>query len=100
MKYPLKENSILFFNYATNKPYSDVTLRKQFHKYCRLCEVTEIRMYDLRHTYVATMMTEEKELYQISSRIGHSNYSTTVNKYGHLSTEIKKEIASATDKYL
>lgn len=100
MKYPLKDNSLLFFNHATNKPYSDVTLRKQFHKYCRLCEVTEIRMYDLRHTYVATMMTEGKELYQISSRIGHSNYSTTVNKYGHLSTEIKKEIASATDKYL
>lgn len=42
----------------------------------------------------------KKELYQISSRLGHSSYATTVNKYGHLSTEIKKEIANTTDKYL
>lgn len=69
-------------------------------KFCEFCEVSKIRMYDLRHTYVATTMLEGKELYQISSRIGHSNYSITVNKYGHLSTEIRKEIANSTDKYL
>ena len=100
MKYPVKSNSLLFFNYTTNKPYTDTTLRKQFHRFCKLCNVSEIRLYDLRHTFVATMMTEGKELYQISSRIGHNNYSTTVNKYGHLSNEIKKDIANSTDKYL
>ena len=57
-------------------------------------------MYDLRHTYVATMMGEGKELYHISSRLGHSNYSTTVNKYGHLSVKKRKEIAELTDKYI
>ena len=56
-------------------------------------------MYDLRHTYVATMMSEGKELYHISERIDHSDYSTTVNKYGHLSTKTRKEIAAITDKY-
>ena len=49
-----------------------------------LANVSKTRLYDLRHTYVALMMYEGKELYQISGRIGHSNYSTTVNKYGHL----------------
>ena len=57
-------------------------------------------MYDLRHTYVATMMMEGKELYHISRRLGHSNYSTTVNKYEHLSNKTRKEIAELTDKYL
>lgn len=56
-------------------------------------------MYDLRHTYVATMMAEGKELYHISKRIGHNNYNTTINKYGHLSDNVKKEIAESTDKY-
>ena len=55
-----------------------------FYKYCELANVSKTRLYDLRHTYVALMMYEGKELYQISVRIGHSNYSTTVNKYGHL----------------
>ncbi len=56
-------------------------------------------MYDLRHTYVTTMMSEGKELYHISERIDQSDYSTTVNKYGHLSTKTRKEIAAITDKY-
>jgi len=97
--YNVKDNSIIFYNYKTNKPFSDVALRKQFYKYCKSANVTQIRMYDLRHTYVATMMSEGKELYLFSKRIGHSTINTTVNKYGHLSNKVKKEIASSTDKY-
>lgn len=67
--------------------------------YCDKVNVSKIRMYDLRHTYVATMMSEGKELYHISERIDHSDYSTTVNKYDHLSTKTKKEIAAITNKY-
>lgn len=99
-EYDIKNNDMIFFNYSTKRPYSDVTLRKAFHKYCDKANVKKIRMYDLRHTYVATMMSEGKELYYISGRIGHSNYSTTVNKYGHLSNEKRKEIATLTDKYI
>ena len=73
----------------------------EFHIiYCEKAKVPKIRMYDLRHTYVATMMAEGKELYHISRLVGHSNYSTTVDKYGHLSTKIRKEVAMSTDKYI
>lgn len=99
-EYEIKDSNLIFFNYVTKKPYSDVTLRKSFYYYCDKAQVTKIRMYDLRHTYVATMMGEGKELYHISSRLGHSNYSTTVNKYGHLSVKKRKEIAELTDKYI
>ena len=97
--YNVKDTDIIFFNYSTNKPYSDATLRQSFKYYCNKANVSKSRMYDLRHTYVATMMLEGKELYHISERIGHSDYSTTVNKYGHLSTKTRKEIAAITDKY-
>lgn len=99
LKYPVKDNSIIFFNYTANKPFSDTTLREHFYYYCEKSKVKKIRLYDLRHTYVATMMAEGKELYYISTRIGHKDYSTTVNKYGHLSNEVRKEIAKSTDKY-
>lgn len=95
----IKDDNIIFFNYSTNRPYSDAVLRKHFYNYCEKAKVPKIRVYDLRHTYVATMMAEGKELYLISERLGHSNYSTTVNKYGHLSNKVRKEIAEITDKY-
>lgn len=98
--YDIKDDDIIFFNYETKKPYSDTYLRQKFYYYCDKANVSKIRMYDLRHTYVATMMSEGKELYLISERIGHHHYNTTVNIYGHLSNKIRKEVASVTDKYI
>jgi len=96
----INDKNLIFFNYSTMKPITDTTLRKHFYYYCDKADVTRIRMYDLRHTYVATMMSENMELYMISERIGHSSIKTTVDKYGHLSNELRKEIAKTTDKYI
>lgn len=93
-------NDIVFFNYSNNRPYSDTSLRTTFYKYCKLADVPKIRLYDLRHTYVALMMSDGWQLYHISKRLGHSNYATTVNKYGHLEHQIRKEVAKTTDKFL
>lgn len=98
--YDILENELIFCNHKTKKPLSDTTIRKQFHYYCDKLDVSKIRLYDLRHTYVATMMMEGKELYLISQRLGHSSYNTTVTRYGHLSNETRKEIAKITDKYI
>lgn len=98
-KYKINDLTLIFLNHSTKKPYSDTALRNNFNYYCDKANVTRIRMYDLRHTFVTTMMSEGLELYYISSIIGHKSYSTTVNKYGHLSTETKKRIAKTTDKY-
>lgn len=97
--YEVKDNELIFLNRKINKPVSDTSLRKSFYYFCDRANVERIRMYDLRHTYVAIMMEEGKELYHISERLGHSNYQTTVNHYGHLSNKIRKEIAKTTDKY-
>ena len=86
----------IIMNLKTFKPYSDTFLRKKFNLYISNANVTKIRLYDLRHTYVATMMEQGWALYHISERLGHSNYNTTVNKYGHLSTKVRKEIAEST----
>lgn len=98
--YDIIEDELIFCNHNTKKPLSDTAMRKHFYYYVDLAGVTKIRMYDLRHTYVATMMMEGKELYHISQRLGHTNYNTTVDKYGHLSNKIRKEIAESTDKYI
>lgn len=93
-------NDIIFYNYKNNKPYSDTALRKQFYKFIDDAKVPKIRMYDLRHTYVTIMMSENWKLYHISKQLGHKNYSTTVDKYGHIESNTRKEIAKSTDKYI
>ena len=100
LRYNITDDTLIFFNHQTKKPYSDVTLRKHFYYYCNKANVTKIRMYDLRHTYVANMMAEGKEAYLFSKRIGHKNISTTIDIYGHLSNKTRKELAQATHKYI
>lgn len=96
----IDDNTLLFFNHTIHKPYSDTSLRKDFYYYCEKANVPKIRMYDLRHTYAATMMAEGKEAYMFSKRMGHKSIGITINKYGHLSEQIKKEVAQSTDKYI
>ena len=86
----------IIMNLETFKPYSDTMLRKIFNHYIERANITKIRLYDLRHTYVATLMEQGWELYHISERLGHSNYNTTVNRYGHLSNKVRKEVAEST----
>lgn len=93
------DNTMLFYNHSINRPYSDTNIRKRFNYYCDKAKVKRIRLYDLRHTFVATMMSENWELYHISRTLGHSNFNTTVNKYGHITKEIRKELALTTDKF-
>ncbi len=100
MEFDVKDSDLLFYNYNSQKPYSDTNLRKHFHYYCDKANVSKIRMYDLRHTYVATMMSDGRDISLISKKLRHRNISTTVDEYGHLSNKIRKELAQATDKYI
>lgn len=94
------EKDYIFMNPISKLPYSDTVLRKHFYKFCDEAKVKRIRLYDLRHTSVALLMSEGWELYHISERLGHKNYSTTVEKYGHLSNNTKQKIANSISKFL
>ena len=98
--YNVKDNNLIIFNYKKNKPYSDCTLRKEFNRYCHEADVSKIRMYDLRHTFVATMMSEGQPLEYFSKKIGHKKILTTVDEYGHLSNKVRREMAEFTDKFV
>lgn len=98
--YNITDKTLLFLNHKTQRPYSDSFLRQQFYSYCDKAEVPRIRMYDLRHTYVTTMLSENIPLAVLSKTIGHTTFKTTVDKYGHISEKTRKEITKITDKFL
>lgn len=98
--YNITQDTMIFFNHTTGRPYSDSYLRQYFYMYCDKANVPRIRMYDLRHTFVTTMLAEGIPLAPISKTIGHSSFKTTVDKYSHIAEKTRKEITKITDKYL
>lgn len=54
-----------------------------------------IRFHDLRHSCVGLMMANGVAIERVRDWVGHSDIRTTVNTYGHLEYQSKKETAEA-----
>ena len=59
-----------------------------------------VRFHDLRHSCVGLMMANGVAIERIRDWVGHSDIRTTVNTYGHLEYQSKKETAVAIQNSL
>lgn len=96
----LSKESYLFFNYYDNKIYNIETLRHEINKLMKEAGVKQIRLHDFRHSHTALLMSQGEELYYIQRELGHSNYNTTVNTYGHLDEKKKRSVAEKIEKFI
>lgn len=96
----LSKESYLFFNYYDNKIYNIETIRHEINKLMKEAGVKQIRLHDFRHSHTALLMSQGEELYYIQRELGHSNYNTTVNTYGHLDEKKKRSVAEKIEKFI
>jgi integrase len=59
-----------------------------------------MRIHDLRHSAVATLLAQGVNARAISELLGHSSVAFTLQVYGHLMEETKRETASKMDNAL
>lgn len=98
--YNINDDTLIFFNHKTKKPFSDVSLRNEFYEMCRKAGVPKIRLYDLRHTYtVIALAYDNIDMWAVSHRLGHTDIKTTLKNYNHIVDKTRKEMAISTDKY-
>ncbi|MCY9786983.1 site-specific integrase [Nocardiopsis sp. EMB25] len=55
------------------------------------------RIHDLRHTHVAWLIDKDVHVFKIQRRLGHKSITTTMDRYGHLVTDIDDAIIEAID---
>ncbi len=71
------------------------TLRKSFNNACQKAGITySVRMYDLRHLFATTLLTNNADLAAVSKLMGHSTVKMTADTYYHY-LEGEKERAVA-----
>ncbi|WP_243312316.1 tyrosine-type recombinase/integrase [Fundidesulfovibrio agrisoli] len=72
------------------------TIRKSFNNACELAGITyPVRMYDLRHLFATTMLSNGADLAAVSKLMGHSTIKMTADVYYHY-LEGEKERAVST----
>lgn len=84
----LPRNEELIFGYMHND-----TVTKWFSKFLKKYNLKHMRFHDLRHTHATLLIANGIDMKTVSSRLGHSNISTTMNIYTHTLSE-KDKIAS------
>ncbi len=71
-----------------------------YREICKTAKVPVYRIHDIRHTAAALLIRQGKHPKVIQEALRHSDFSTTMNVYGHLYDDIAVEAADALDSIL
>lgn len=66
-------------------------------KTVRTIGLDAVRFHDLRHTFALLSLEGGDNIMTLKENIGHSNISTTIDVYGHMSKRIERESAARMD---
>lgn len=70
-------------------------LQHKFKQLLRFCELPDLRFHDLRHSYATSMLRAGVHPKVISSVLGHSDISTTLDIYSHYDLAMQDACLSA-----
>lgn len=96
----LWQGSNRLFTTWDGRPMHPDTITKWFREFIRKHNLPPITILGLRHTAATLLIAEGVPLKNVSSRMGHSNISTTVNIYAHALQSVDRAAAEKLDRIL
>ncbi len=84
----------VFCNYTGNIISGSAILR-YFKKALQECNLPDIRIHDLRHSYATLLLSKNISPKVASGMLGHSDTRTTLDIYSHLLTTMQKPVINA-----
>lgn len=82
------------FTNADGHPYYPSYPYHMLQKYLKRNNLPYIRWHDLRHSCASMLILKGWQMKDISEWLGHSDIGTTMNIYGHISMEHKRELGN------
>jgi hypothetical protein len=77
-------------------PLDERNVLRRFQKILALIGLPKMRLHDLRHSAVAILIAQGVHIKAISELLGHSSVAFTLQVYGHLLEETKRETSCAS----
>ncbi|MCZ3747462.1 site-specific integrase [Limosilactobacillus vaginalis] len=96
------DEKLVFMNPTYNKMPGSSSVNRTLRTFLKKCNIDKanFHFHSLRHSHVAYLLANGVPLYSISKRLGHSNITTTANRYAYLIDEYKTEGDKQIDKAL
>jgi integrase len=90
----------LLFGRTATKPFDDRALKVRAEKAWRAAGLTPITLHEARHTYASLLIAAGVNSKAVSTYMGHSSITITLDCYGHLMPGNEAEAADLLDGYL
>lgn len=72
----------------------------EYHAFLKKYSLPEIRFHDLRHTFASLLLEAGESPKVIQELLGHTNISTTMDIYAHVSNQAKRRTINRLDSLL
>ena len=86
--------------YADGHLFNPKRFSAKFHELLRNNNLPIIRFHDLRHSHASLLVKMGVKPKEISSRLGHSNISITMDLYSHLYEETDRQVADMFEELI
>jgi integrase len=90
----------LVFTTKLGSPLDERNVLRRFQNILAFAGLPKMRIHDLRHSAVAILIAQGVNIKAISELLGHSSVAFTLQVYGHLLEETKRETADKMDAAL
>jgi len=90
----------LVFTPPTGGPLADQSVRDQFYRILKNSNLRRQRFHDLRHSCASLLIAQGVSSREIMEQLGHSTITLTMNTYGHIFKEARREVADKMGQVL
>ena len=82
------------------QPFSPDAFSRKFQRFLSRNHLPHFRLHDLRHASATLMIEHGVDIKTVQSRLGHSDISTTLNIYSHMTEQMNRNAADKLDEVL
>lgn len=90
----------LFFGRDEETPFSNQVVSQRADRTWKAAGMQRIGLHDCRHTFASLMIAAGVNAKALSTFMGHSSITITLDRYGHLFPGSEEEAAELLDVYL
>lgn len=96
----LWEDSGLVFTDGLGRHLARCTVVKDFKRAVASIGCPDVRFHDLRHSYAVAAIRSGDDIKTVQGNLGHATAAFTLDVYGHVTEQMKKESSARMDGYI
>lgn len=97
---PLWEDSNLVFTDELGKHFSHHTVYQNFKRVVASIGFPDVRFHDLRHSFAVASIRAGDDIKTVQGNLGHATAAFTLDIYGHVTDQMKRESANRMQQYI